>query len=418
MTNLSRQGGLDLNFKILAYKDTFTGTLSAIFCSGGMIVNAFSFPGVRAISFGVDRVEDLGDDISSLNNNRDVTVVLISDAGVAKAGLVQRIQSILARSSRDVIVFTGIKGEPRADEVEAATAIIRRYDHPCVIGLGGGSALDVAKIAAVIAADDRPAEDYALCAYPFNAPMCKRIMIPTTAGTGSEVTRSAVFTTREKRKVWTWGHELIPELVILDPRLTVSLPAHVTAASGLDALVHAIEACTCRQRNHFIDSFGLQAIRLAKQHLMTAIENPDDMNARSGMLLASTLAGIAFANTGTAAAHSIGHALGTIADIPHGRAVAIGLDAILEWNAEILPEGFDAVAEALGSQRTAKAAAPALRSLIEQTGIDRSLADKNIDPKMLAAVMMSKENIPMLKNNARQITSSDALELARRTLSF
>jgi alcohol dehydrogenase class IV len=382
-----------------------------------MIVKAFSFPGVGAISFGVDRVEDLGDDISSLNN-MDVTVVLISDAGVAKAGIVQRIKSILERSALDVIVFTDIKGEPRAKEVEEATAIIRRCDHPCVIGLGGGSALDVAKIAAVIAADERPVEDYALSAHPFPTPRFKRIMIPTTAGTGSEVTRTAVFTTREKRKVWTWGHELAPELVMLDPRLTVSLPAHVTAASGLDALVHAIEACTCQQRNHFIDSFGLQAIRLGKKHLITAIENPEDIAARSGMLLASTLAGIAFANTGTAAAHSIGHALGTIADIPHGRAVAIGLDAILEWNAETLPEVFDAVAEALGGQRSAKVAASAFRSLIEQTGIDRSLSDKNIDPKMLAAVMMSKENKPMLENNARQITTSDALELARRTLSF
>jgi alcohol dehydrogenase class IV len=380
-------------------------------------VNAFSFPGVEAISFGVDRVEELGDDISSLNN-RDVTVVLISDAGVAKAGIVERIKSILERSALDVIVFTDIKGEPRVKEIEEATAIIRRCDHPCIIGLGGGSALDVAKIAAVIAADDRPVEDYALSTHPFPTPRFKRIMIPTTAGTGSEVTRSAVFTTREERKVWTWGHELAPELAILDPRLTVSLPVHVTAASGLDALVHAIEACTCRQRNHFIDSFGLQAIRLGRQHLIAAIENPEDMAARSGMLLASTLAGIAFANTGTAAAHSIGHALGTIADIPHGRAVAIGLDAILEWNAEALPEVFDAVAEALGGQRSAEAAAPALRSLIEHSGIDRSLADKNIDSKMLAAVMMSEENKPMLENNARQITTSDALELARRTLSF
>ena len=380
-------------------------------------MNTFSFPGVGAIAFGVDRVEDLPDVISSLNH-MDVAVVLISDAGVAKAGIVQRIESILERSTYDVIVFTDIKGEPRAKEVEDATAIIRRCEHPCVIGLGGGSALDVAKIAAVIAAGDRPVEDYALCAHPFPTPKIKRIMIPTTAGTGSEVTRTAVFTTQENRKVWAWGNELAPELVMLDPRLTVSLPAYVTAASGLDTLVHAVEACTCRQRNPFIDSFGLQAIRLGKQHLITAIENPEDMAARSGMLLASNLAGIAFANTGTAAAHSIGHALATIADIPHGRAVSIGLDAILEWNAETSPEAFDAVAEALGSQRSAKAAAPAFRSLIEQTGIDRSLADKNIDPKMLAAVMMSKENRPMLENNARQITTSDALELARRTLNF
>jgi alcohol dehydrogenase class IV len=380
-----------------------------------MTVNAFSFPGVGAISFGVDRVEDLGDDISSLNNMA-VTVVLISDAGVAKAGIVQRIKSILERSTFDVIVFTDIKGEPRAKEIEEATAIIRRCDHPCVIGLGGGSALDVAKIAAVIAADDRPVEDYALSAHPFPTPMFKRIMIPTTAGTGSEVTRTAVFTTREKRKVWTWGHELAPDLVLLDPRLTVSLPADITAATGLDAMVHAIEACTCRNRNPMADALGLHAIRLASQHLMTAIEKPGDLDARSGMLIASTLAGCAFAQTGTAAAHSIGHALATIAAIPHGRAVTIGMEVLLPWNAEAFPEAHAAVADALGYAKSADQSAAAFRALIDRAGVDRSMAGQGIEPETLAGVMMSAENMPMLENNARPISKTDALELARRIL--
>jgi alcohol dehydrogenase class IV len=378
-----------------------------------MPVDAFSFPGVGTIIFGVDCVEELGDHISSLDD-KNATIVLISDAGVVKAGIVERVRSILSRSAYDVIEFADIHGEPSADDVEAATEIVRRCRHACIIGLGGGSAIDVAKIAAVIAADDRPVEDYALSAIPFPRPRFKRIMIPTTAGTGSEVTRTAVFKTHDKRKVWTWGHELAAELVVLDPRLTVSLPSHVTAASGIDALVHAIEACTCRERNHFINSFGLQAIRLGKQHLTAAINHPDDLTARSGMLLASNLAGIAFANTGTAAAHSIGHALGTIADIPHGRAVAIAMDAIMEWNAEALPEAFDLVAEALGAQN----AAAAFRRLIEQTGLERSLTDHNIDPKMLAEVMMSEDNQAMIENNGRPISPEDALELARRTLSY
>ena len=380
-------------------------------------MDAFSFPGTGTINFGVDCVENLADDLSALNI-QDATVVLISDAGVAKAGIVERIRSILERSKFEVIEFTDINGEPRAGEVEAATSIVRRCDHACVIGLGGGSAIDVAKLAAVIAADDRPVEDYALSAHPFPAPRFKRIMIPTTAGTGSEVTRSAVFTTHDGRKVWSWGYELASELVILDPGLTVSLPVHVTAAAGLDALVHAIEACTCRQRNHFINAFGLQAIRLGKKHLLRAINHPQDLDARSGMLLASTLAGIAFANTGTAAAHSIGHALATIAGIPHGRAVAIGLDAIMAWNAEALPEAFEPVAEALGCSSHAKNAAPAFRSLVEQSGLERSLEGNHIAPKMLAEAMMSKENIAMIENNGRPIASGDALELARRTLSF
>lgn len=380
-------------------------------------MNSFSFPGVGAISFGVDRVEQLADDVSTLEE-KAAEVVLISDAGVSKSGILDRVKSILERSGHDVIIFSHLKSEPRAKSVDEAAAIVRRCEKPCVVGVGGGSALDVAKLAAVIVRDNRPAEDYALCAHSFPKPALKRIMIPTTAGTGSEVTCNAIFKTREGRKVWAWGKELLPDLVILDPRLTISLPAYVTATSGLDALVHAIEACTSQHKNPFADVLGLHAIRLAKQHLMTAIEKPNDMTARSGMLLASTLAGLAFGTTGTAAAHSIGHALATIADIHHGRAVAIGLDAILEWNAEASPETFAAVAEALGSQRNPDAAAPAFRTLIEQTGIERSLADKKIDPETLATVMMAEENKPMIENNARPITQQDALELAQRALSF
>ena len=378
-------------------------------------MNSFSFPGVGNIYFGVDRVENLAEDILALDNSCD-GIVLISDTGVAQAGIVERVKSILDRTELEIIEFTDIKGEPQAPEVEAATAIVRKFKQACVIGLGGGSAIDVAKIAAVIAAEDRPVEDFVLSAHPFPRPRNHRIMIPTTAGTGSEVTRSAVFTTRDNRKVWTWGYELAAEEVILDPCLTVSLPVQVTAASGLDAFVHAIEACTCRQRNPFIDSFGLQAVRLGKQHLMNAIKDPNDLAARSGMQIAATLAGIAFANTGTAAAHSIGHALATLAGIPHGRAVAIGLDAIMAWNAEAAPEAFEGVAEALGGRRRAEDAAPAFRALIEETGLERSLAEHNIDPKILAESMMSEENRPMLDNNGRPITSDDALELARRTV--
>ena len=380
-------------------------------------MNSFSFPGVGNIYFGVDRIENLAEDILKLDHSCDA-IVLISDIGVAKAGLVERVKSIVSRTGLNLIEFTDIEREPQAAEVEAATAIVRGCGRACVIGLGGGSAIDVAKIAAVIAADDCPVEDYALSARPFPSPRNFRIMIPTTAGTGSEVTRSAVFTTHDNRKVWTWGYELAPEVVILDPRLTVSLPAQVTAASGLDAFVHAIEACTCRQRNPFIDSFGLQAIRLGKQHLIEAINNPEDLTARGGMQIAATLAGIAFANTGTAAAHSIGHALATLDGIPHGRAVAIGLDAIMAWNAKESPEAFEAVAEALGCKRRAGDAAPAFRALIEETGLQRSLAEHNIDPEILAESMMSEENKPMLDNNVRPITSDDALELARITLSF
>ena len=190
----------------------------------------------------------------------------------------------------------------------------------------------------------------------------------------------------------------------------------LTAWTGVDALVHAIEACTCRQRNTISDALGLHAIRLISEHLVTAIQTPDDLNARSGMQIASTLAGSAFAQTGTAGAHAIGHALATIAAVPHGRAVAIAMDALIAWNEAAFPECHVAVAQALAGPGRTDGASTAFRRLVDQTGMSRSLADKAIDPATLAELMMSVENVPMAENNARPITQRDALQLAQRTL--
>jgi alcohol dehydrogenase class IV len=313
-------------------------------------------------------------------------------------------------------VFSELTGEPQAAVIDRVAAVLRRLDHPVVVGVGGGSALDVAKLAAVIAEDTILAEDYALCARPLPQPGLKRILVPTTAGTGSEVTRTAVFTTCKENKVWAWGHELLPEMVLLDPSLTVSLPAEITATTGLDAMVHAMEACTCQNRNPMADALGLHAIRLAEKHLLDAIEKPADIEARSGMLIASTLAGFSFAQTGTGGAHAIGHALATLAGIPHGRAVTIGLEVVLAWNAAASPEAHAAVAEALGGERKADQCAPAFKALVDQAGIDRSLSGSGVEPEDLARVMMSPENLPMIQNNARPISTHDAIELARRIL--
>ena len=378
-------------------------------------MNQFSFSGMGAVSFGIDRIKQLAEDILTLNGSR-VPVVLISDAGVAGAGILAPIKSIVERAGHPLTTLCDLDGEPHAGTVDQAAEAIRRCGRPCVIGLGGGSALDVAKLSAIIAQDAHPAEEYALCARPFKKPELVRIMIPTTAGTGTEVTRTATFTNHAGHKVWAWGPQLVPDLVILDPCLTVSLPAQVTAVTGLDALVHAIEACTCRQRNIISDALGLHAIRLVSRNLVTAIERPEDLTARSGMQIAATLAGSAFAQTGTAGAHAIGHALATIAGVPHGLAVALAMVALLEWNEAALPELHTAVAQALAGPDPAGGASSAFSSLVDQTGMSRSLAEKAIDPTALAALMMSEENLPMAENNVRPITKSDALELAKRTL--
>jgi len=378
-------------------------------------MNPFFFSGMGAISFGIDRINQLADDILTLSGSR-APVVLISDAGVARTGMLAQVKSIVEQAGLPLTTFCDLDGEPHAATVDQAADAIRRCGRPCVIGLGGGSALDVAKLSAIISQDEYPAEEYALCARPFKKSELVRIMIPTTAGTGTEVTRTATFTNHAGHKVWAWGQELVPDLVILDPCLTVSMPAPITAVTGLDALVHAIEACTCRQRNTISDALGLHAIRLVSEHLVAAIKTPEDLNARSGMQIASTLAGSAFAQTGTAGAHAIGHALATIAGIPHGRAVAIAMDTLMAWNEAAFPELHEAVAEALAGTGPADDASSAFRQLVDQTGMSRSLADNTIDPDKLAELIMSEENLPMVENNIRSISKGDALELAKRTL--
>ena len=182
-------------------------------------------------------------------------------------------------------------------------------------------------------------EHYALGANPLpgHRPM---VAIPTTAGTGAEVTRTCIVTDRDGRKVWTWGDELLPDLVVLDPASTVTMPSHVTAATGLDAFVHAIEAVSGRRSTALVTAPALHALRLVLDHLPIAVTQPDDLDARQAMQEAAFLAGLAIDGGGTGIAHSIGHALGTLAHVPHGVAVAIGLAAALEWNVDGAPGAY------------------------------------------------------------------------------
>ena len=175
--------------------------------------------------------------------------------------------------------------------LDTAAKLIRTARPSVVVGLGGGSALDVAKLATVLASADQGAEYYALTANPLPPKAANIVLLPTTAGTGAEVTRTAVFTNSGNQKVWAWGHELAADFVILDPELTLSLPDSLTAATGLDAMVHAIEACIVKKSHSLVRSFALHAIRLGIHNLEKAIEHPQDLDVRANLLIASTLAG-------------------------------------------------------------------------------------------------------------------------------
>ncbi len=215
-----------------------------------------------------------------------------------------------------------------------------------MVGVGGGSALDIAKQAAVVGAGATSVETYLLCAEPLpgRRPI---VAIPTTSGTGAEVTRTCIVADRVGRKSWTWGDEMLPDVVVLDPTAVATMPHAVTVGTGLDAFVHAIEACSGQRRNTIAAASAQRAISLVLAHLPRVAVDGDDLASRQAMQEAAFLAGVAIDNCGTGVAHSIGHALGSLYHVPHGISVAVGLSAALEWNAAGSPDAYVDAAAAL-----------------------------------------------------------------------
>jgi alcohol dehydrogenase class IV len=240
----------------------------------------FTYRLTPSIQFGCSLALNIGEELISICTEK--RVLIISDSGVIAAGLADAVMASLKRKEFEVDLFDDLKGEASTAPIDAAAEVIRTARPGVVIGLGGGSALDVAKLATVLSAADRGAEYYALMKHPLPQRAVKLIMLPTTAGTGSEATRTAVFTNSDNRKVWAWGNELAADFVILDPELTLTLPQSMTATTGLDAMVHAIEACTAKNSHPLVQAFGLQAIRLGVQNLQNSwLEWPSTLPVRA-----------------------------------------------------------------------------------------------------------------------------------------
>ncbi len=385
----------------------------------------FNFEAPIPLAYGENRIDKLGRDISRLAGDQ-AHVVLVSDPGVAAAGLVDRACAVLEKSGHGTAVFADIRSDPLANSIDAVVDLARREKAACVVGLGGGSSLDVAKVAAVLATSGEAVETYALGAKPVPKDGLPKIGIPTTAGTGSEVTRTSVFSTAE-RKLWAWGNELRCDVALLDPTLTVGLPPHLTAATGIDAAVHAIESATNRRRNSISGAIALSAVRMLHRWLKTAVDTPDDLEARGNVLIAATMAGIAFDVTGVAIAHSLGHAMGELAGVHHGRAVGLALNATMPAAAEAVPVVYAQVAEALGAPtaglgdtEAAALAAPAFDAWLRDTGLKIGLDDHGLsesDAERLARLCFEPENKVMLETDSVDYTPDSLREAAVRLLS-
>ena len=345
------------------------------------------------------------------------SILLVSDQGMVNSGWVAKVQALLD-SQLPTSVFVAPAGEPKVATVNEGAAQVRALEQPLVIGLGGGTALDIAKLIAALAVCQRPMEDYLLCANPY-AGKCPSIMIPTTSGTGSEVTRTCVLSNAEGRKLWAWGEELTPDLVVLEPALTATLPAALTAATGLDAMIHALEAVTGQRSNNLVAASALQAIRQVVQALPTAVAEPGNLSARQQVQEAACLAGLAIDNAGTGIAHNIGHALGTLYHLPHGIAVTLGLQAALNWNLTGHEERYADVVRCFRADAEAREMPKLFEALLAEVNFAACLTPflpLQLDADALLECMQASENLPMANNNVRVPSGEEWRFLAYRVV--
>ena len=345
-------------------------------------------------------------------------IFLVSDQGMAAAGWVQRVYALLSPHWR-VETFLAPPGEPRTATVDEGAAMARALgEGVAVVGLGGGTALDIAKLIAATAVSEHPARDYLLCAHPYEGKL-PGVMIPATSGTGAEVTRTCVLTDEQGRKSWAWGDELRPDVALLDPQVTTTLPRPLTVATGLDALVHAIEAATAQRANAIAQSFALQAIRLIAYALPLAAAEPAHLPARQQMQEAACLAGMAIDQCGTGIAHAIGHALGTTAHLPHAVAVAIAMQSTLAWSIETNEARYQPIAQAMQPSLSSLDLPDAFTALLQRldfADVVRPLRNYVVEVDALLASMLSPENQPMRANNARAPDDDAMAELAQCTV--
>ena len=299
------------------------------------------FTGPRRIHIGLNSLKVLGSEIKRLNSQR---ALIVTDPNMERLGYVDEVERQLHEIR--TYVFNEIKGEPSINELERLAVRVREGKYDLIIGLGGGSVMDSAKIASISATNKGSIEDYIGVDKVSNRGLLL-ICIPTTSGTGSEVTRFAVIK-YEKTKKAISSDLIIPDIAIVDPTLTISLPAKTTAYTGLDALSHAVEAMISTWATPFTDTLALGAIRAIFRYLKRAYDNGEDLEARYYMSMAATLAGLSFNDPKVLLAHSIGQTIGPVYNLPHGLSVAFALPYILDFYLSSSADKIALISEAAG----------------------------------------------------------------------
>ncbi|MEM7087981.1 MAG: iron-containing alcohol dehydrogenase [Pseudomonadota bacterium] len=376
-------------------------------------MSTFNVGGVPPMTFGVGVIAEIPDVVKNMGGG---PVLIVADAMLAQLGVTQRVTQHLDARGIDHVLAAEIAGEPKDILVDDLSNRARKAGAKSVIAIGGGAAMDAGKLTAAIAPSGKPARTFALANEPLPATGLPAIAVPTTAGTGSEVTRTAIVSSPDGQKNWYWGEELMFAHAVLDPELTLSLPPHLTAWTGIDAVAHALEASTARTTNPAGLLFGTQALQTLADALPRAVADGSDIEARSQVLWGSTVAGLALHNCNTHMGHNISHALGSLAPIHHGLATGLALEISLPVLVD-RPEGADnyaRAARALGASSSAKDLPLAFTDLMRACGISRELPSTcdHVTAVALAAEMKNVANHGMSQNAASPITNDDLDALA------
>jgi alcohol dehydrogenase class IV len=388
----------------------------------------WTFHSAGQLLFGRHATQQLGDIVGRLGARR---VLLITDPVLVKAGLVEPIHGPLNEAGIAVEVFSGGEPEPSTRAADAAIAIGREFRPDAILGLGGGSNMDLAKITSVVLRHGGKPLDY-VGDDKVPGPVLPVVGLPTTAGTGSEVSAAAVLTdTEQKIKVGVLSNYLRPRVAVVDPLLTLSCPPKVTADSGIDALTHAVEAYTAVDNAHFPlpqgertvyqgghpfgDTFAEKAIALIGKYLRRAVAHGSDLDAREGMALAATMAGLAFSNVGVAAVHALEYPVGGATHCSHGAGNGLLLPFVMRYNLPVRRPKLAAIARLLGADvegkseaDAAEAAIAAVEQLRQDIGIPLRLRDIGVTESQLRPFAEKAFAIKrILRVNPRPVTADD-----------
>lgn len=386
-------------------------------------MQSYSYYCSTCIEMGMGKAQQIPDLLKSAGIGS--SILLVSDPGVIRAGLVAPIELALKDAGYHVSLFDNLVQNPRDTDCLVGAEQFRDVGADCVLAVGGGSAMDTGKTIALCGPNGGSPVDYAdgRRLYTNIAPI---VCVPTTAGTGSEVTRSAVITEANTHRKMTLKHALLrPTLAVLDAKLTLSVPPSVTAATGVDALVHAIEGYTCKVTNPISQALGAKAMETIVSALPVAFEDGQNAEARAAMLQGSLLAGLCFGSADVAAVHCLAEALGGLYDTPHGIANAVFLPHVLRFNAADEINLHAAIARHMKFAVDSDSDTMAVEKLIE--GIESFTNHLDI-PKLKDFPGVCEKDFPRIvelavqngstPSNVRAITSDDYLKILEQTYDY